>query len=142
MLTNPNDVNELTHDIIGSAIRVHQELGPGLLESAYTACLAAELRLRRHEVALKIPVPLVYRSVKIDVAYWLDILVDDRVIDELKCVEKLAPIHKAQMLTYLRLAARPVGLLINFNESVLKDGVKRIVNARAESRRRDSGVSV
>ncbi len=128
MLTNPSDLNELTRDIIGSAVHVHRELGPGLLESAYSACLATELRLRHHDVGMAIPVPLVYREVKIETAYWIDMLVDDRVIVELKSVEKLAPIHQAQLLTYLRLAARPVGLLINFNELVLKNGVKRVIN--------------
>jgi GxxExxY protein len=130
MLTNPSDLNELTRDIIGSAIHVHRELGPGLLESAYSACLATELRLRHHDVGVKIPVPLVYREVRIETAFWLDMLVDDRVIVELKSVEKVAPIHQAQLLTYLRLAARPVGLLINFNELVLKNGVKRVINSK------------
>ena len=103
MLVNPGELNDLTHDIIGSAIGVHQELGPGLLESVYTACLCAELTLRRHQVALKGPVPLVYRHVNIEVAYWMDMLVDDRVVVELKSVEKLGTIHRMQMLTYLRL---------------------------------------
>jgi GxxExxY protein len=130
MLTNPDDLNDLTHDIIGGAIRVHRELGPGLLESAYSACLATELRLRNHTVALKVHVPIVYRDLKIEVAYWLDMLVDDRVVVELKAVDKLIAIHTAQMLTYLRLSARPVGLLINFNEHVLKNGIKRVINGR------------
>ena len=81
---------------------------------------------------MKIPVPLVYRDVKIETAYWIDMLVDDRVIVELKAVEKLAPIHQAQLLTYLRLASRPVGLLINFNEHLLKNGVKRVINPQAK----------
>ena len=131
MLTNPDGLNELTHDIIGAAIRVHQELGPGLLESAYSACLVSELKFRHHEVAVRVPVPLVYRDVRIDVAYWIDMLVDDRVVVELKSVERLAPIHTAQMLTYLRLAGRPVGLLINFSETVLKQGVRRVINTKA-----------
>jgi len=132
MLTNPSELNDLTRDIIGSAIQVHRELGPGLLESAYSACLTAELRIRNHQVGLKIPVPLVYREVRIEVAYWIDMLVDDRVIVELKAVEKLAPIHQAQLLTYLRLTSRPIGLLINFNEVMLKNGVKRLVNPKAK----------
>ena len=131
MLTNPNDLNDLTHDIIGGAISVHQELGPGLLESAYCACLATELKMRGHDVSLKVAVPLAYRDVKIDAAYWIDMLVDDRVIVELKAVDHLAPVHKSQMLTYLRLTGRPVGLLINFNEQVLKNGVRRIINSRS-----------
>ena len=128
MLTNPRELNTLTHDIIGSAIRVHQTLGPGLLESAYAACLEAELKIRRHHVALKVPVPLVYRDVRIEIAYWIDMLVDDLVVVELKSVDKLAAVHKMQLLTYLRLASHPVGLLINFNEQVLKDGVRRVIN--------------
>jgi GxxExxY protein len=131
MLTNPGDLNELTHDIIGGAISVHQALGPGLLESAYKACLATELRARHHEVAERMPVPLVYRGVKIAAAFRIDMLVDDRVIVELKSIDKLAAIHKSQLLTYLRLSGRPVGLLINFNEQVLKDGIRRVINPQA-----------
>jgi GxxExxY protein len=131
MLANPGELNALTHDIIGSAIRVHQTLGPGLLESAYAACLEVELRFRRHRVAMKVPVPLVYRDLTLEVAYWIDMVVDDLVVVELKSVDKLAAVHKMQLLTYLRLASRPVGLLINFNEQVLKDGVKRVINDKA-----------
>jgi GxxExxY protein len=137
MLVNPGELNSLTHDIIGSAIRVHKALGPGLLESAYAACLQAELTFRRHHVALRVPVPLVYRDVKIEVAYWIDLLVDDLVVVELKSVDKLAAVHKMQLLTYVRLASRPVGLLINFNEQVLKDGVRRVVNDKAVRLTRD-----
>jgi GxxExxY protein len=130
VLTNPNDLNDLTRDIIGGAIRVHQALGPGLLESVYIVCLETELKSRGHRVVVKVPVPLVYRDVAIDVAYWMDMLVNDCVVLELKSIEKLAAIHKMQLLTYLRLASRPVGLLINFNEPVLKDGVRRVINTK------------
>jgi GxxExxY protein len=139
MLVNPGDLNALTHDIIGSAIRVHQTLGPGLLESAYAACLEAELTFRRHRVRLRVPVPLVYRDVKIEVGYWIDMLVDDLVVVELKSVDKLATVHKMQLLTYLRLASYPVGLLINFNEQVLKDGVRRVINDTAGRPTQDRG---
>jgi GxxExxY protein len=128
MLTDPAGTNDVTHDIIGCSIRVHKVLGPGLLESAYAPCLAFELTESGHSVEIRKPVPLVYRSVTLDVCYWLDMMIDGRVIVELKSVEALAPIHDAQMLTYLRLTRCPVGLLINFNAPVLKDGIRRIVN--------------
>ena len=128
MLTDPAGTNDVTHDIIGCAIKVHKALGPGLLESAYTPCLALELMESAHAVELRKPVPLVYRSVTLDVCYWLDMLIDQCAIVELKSVEALAPIHEAQMLTYLRLTRCPVGLLINFNVPVLKDGIRRVVN--------------
>jgi GxxExxY protein len=131
MLTDPFGTNDITGDIIGSAIEVHKALGPGLLESAYAACLTLELTERGHTIDLKKPVPLVYKTVRLDAAYQLDMLVDDRIIVELKSVSALAPIHEAQMLTYLRLTACPLGLLINFNVSILKDGIRRVFNARA-----------
>jgi GxxExxY protein len=131
MLTNPDDINDLTHDIIGGAIHVHRQLGgPGLLESAYSVCLGVELQSRGHAVERNVPVPLVYRGIRVEAAYWIDIFVDNRVIIELKSVEKLHAVHVAQMLTYLRLTNRRVGLLINFNEQVLKDGIKRVINTR------------
>ena len=131
MLTNPGDLNELTHDIIGSAIQVHRELGPGLLEGTYSVCLTAELRSRGHSVDRNVAIAIVYREVKIDNAYRIDMVVDGRVVVELKSVDKLHPVHRAQMLTYLRLAGHPVGLLINFNEQVLRDGIKRVLNSKS-----------
>jgi GxxExxY protein len=128
MLTDPVGINDLTHEIIGCAIKVHKMLGPGLLESAYVACLALELSQCGHSVELRKAVPLVYGSVTLDVSYFLDMMVDGRVVVELKSVDMLAPIHEMQMLTYLRLARCPVGLLINFNVQVLKDGIRRILN--------------
>jgi GxxExxY protein len=128
MLTDPAGTNDVTHDIIGCSIKIHKALGPGLLESAYAPCLALELAESGHAVELRKPVPLVYRSVTLDVCDWLDMMVDGRVIVELKSVDALAPIHEAQMLTYLRLTRCPVGLLINFNVQVLKDGIRRIIN--------------
>lgn len=128
MLTDPAGTNDLTHDIIGCSIKVHRALGPGLLESAYEPCLALELTESGHVVEVRKPVPLVYRGIKLENCYSLDMMVDGRVIVELKSVEAFAPIHDAQMLTYLRLTRCPVGLLINFNVRVLKDGIRRIIN--------------
>jgi GxxExxY protein len=120
--------NHITHDIIGCAIKVHKALGPGLLESAYAACLAFELTECGHFVEAKKPVPLVYKGIALSVSYYLDMLVDGEVVVELKSVDAVAPIHEAQMLTYLRLTGSKVGLLINFNVPVVKDGVHRIVS--------------
>ena len=132
MLTDPAGTNDLTHDIIGCGIKVHRALGPGLLESAYEPCLALELRESGHVVELRKPVPLVYRGITLDNCYFLDMMVDGRVIVELKSVEAFAPIHECQMLTYLRLTQAPVGLLINFNVPVLKDGIRRVINPDAQ----------
>jgi GxxExxY protein len=128
MLTDPFSTNRLTSTIIGSAIRVHRVTGPGLLESAYLPCVTFELRQSGLVVATQWPIPVVYRGIRLEAGYRADMLVNDTVIVELKCVEALASIHTAQMLTYLKLAGKPVGLLINFNVPVLKDGVKRILN--------------
>jgi len=135
MLTDPDDCNQLTHDIIGGVIEVHRRFGPGLLESTYSTCLRIELEARGHTVSVRVPVALEYRGVRIDAAYWIDMLVDDRVILELKAVEALAPVHTAQMLTYLRLTGRVIGLLINFNVPIVKDGIKRIVNRAGQAGR-------
>jgi GxxExxY protein len=128
MLTDPFSTNRITSTIIGAAIRVHRVTGPGLLESAYVPCLLFELQNAGLSVAVQYPIPLVYRDIRMDAVYRADMLVDDTVLVELKSVESLAPIHTAQMLTYLKLSRKPVGLLINFNASVLKSGLKRIVN--------------
>lgn len=121
-------LNRITEQIIGAAIAVHRALGPGLLESAYEACLAFELRQRGLKVEQQRPVPVVYREVKLDCGYRLDLLVEDEVIVEIKSVDHLAPIHEAQLLSYLKLTGRKVGLLINFNVKMLISGVKRVVN--------------
>lgn len=118
---------ELTGAIIGAAIEVHKQLGPGLLESAYEECLCRELKLRGGVFERQKPLPLEYKGIRLDCGYRLDLLVEGRVIMEIKSAEALAPIHEAQMLTYFRLAAVKVGLLINFNVPVLKDGIKRFV---------------
>ncbi len=119
--------NELTHQIIGAAIEVHRLLGPGLLESAYEECLCRELSLRNLKINRQLPVPVVYKDVKLECGYRLDLVVEDKVVVELKCIEAFAPVHEAIMLTYLRLSGYPVGLLINFNVTILRDGIKRFV---------------
>jgi GxxExxY protein len=121
-------VNELTGRIIEGAIKVHKALGPGLLESAYLACLLFELRRSGLEVQHQRKVPVNYDDVQIDCGYKLDLVVQDLVVVELKSVEQLAPIHTAQILTYLKLTGYPVGLLINFNVPLLKYGIKRLLN--------------
>ena len=127
-MTNKERLNRITEGIIGAAIEVHRDLGPGLLESAYETCLAFELVERGLKVEQQKPLPVVYREVKLDCGYRLDILVEEAVIVEVKAVDRLAPIHKAQLLSYLRLSGCKVGLLINFNVKVLKDGIRRVVN--------------
>jgi len=118
----------ITRRIIGAAIEVHRRLGPGLLESAYETCLAFELRLLGFRVDQQKPLPIVYKDVELDCGYRLDLVVEDAVVVEVKAVERLAPIHDAQLLSYLRLSEKRVGLLINFHVRVLKSGLKRIVN--------------
>ena len=119
--------NEISGQIVDAAIKVHTALGPGLLESAYQGCLAYELRKRGLKVEVQLGLPVVYDDVNIEVGYRIDLLVEDRVIVELKSVDKIAPIHQAQLLTYLRLSDKRLGLLINFNVLHLKDGIKRMV---------------
>lgn len=119
--------NDITHEIIGAAMEVHKRLGPGLLESAYEECLTHELRLRNLRVDRQKGVPVVYKEVKVECGYRIDILVEGRVVVELKSIEGLAPIHEAINLTYLRLSGHKIGLLINFNVTVLKDGVRRFI---------------
>jgi GxxExxY protein len=122
------DDNSLTGEIIGAAIEVHRELGPGLLESAYEECLCHELSLRRVGFRRQVPLPVVYKGVRLDCGYSIDLLADDRVVVELKTVDRVMPVHEAQLLTYLKLCHRQIGLLMNFNVPVLKDGIKRMVN--------------
>jgi GxxExxY protein len=119
--------NDITRAIIGAAIEVHKRLGPGLLESAYEECLLHELRIRNLSVERQKGLPVVYKEVKLDCGYRLDLLVEGRIVVELKSVENLAPIHEAIILTYLRLSGQKTGLLINFNVTVLKDGVRRFI---------------
>ena len=117
----------MTGKVIGLAIEVHRNLGPGLLESAYEECLCWELKQAGLSVQRQIALPVVYKDVKLDVGYRVDVIVENRLILELKTVEKLLSIHEAQLLTYLRLTGLKTGLLINFNTAVLKDGIKRLV---------------
>lgn len=119
-------INEVTRSVIGAAMEVHRGLGPGLLESAYDECLCRELFLRGVAFQRHKALPLEYKGVRIEKAYQLDLLVEDVVVVELKAVEALSPVHEAQLLTYLRLGGWQIGLLINFNVRVLKDGVKRL----------------
>jgi GxxExxY protein len=120
--------NEITGEIIGAAIEVHREMGPGLLESAYEQCLCRELSLRGLSFESQIKLPVEYKGVRLDCGYKLDVIVEDLVVVELKTVQELLPIHDAQLLTYLKISGYQLGLLINFNVPVLKDGLKRIVN--------------
>jgi GxxExxY protein len=124
---NRINVNEITRDVIGAAIAVHRALGPGLLESAYQECLSQELLLRRIPFERQVPLSLEYRGIRLECGYRLDILVAGLVVVEVKSVEAIAPIHEAQLLTYLRLGGWKVGLLMNFNVVVLKDGIRRKV---------------
>jgi GxxExxY protein len=121
------ETDPLTRRIIGCAIEVYRELGPGLLESAYRECLCFELHLAGLEYRKEVPLPVTYKSVSLDCGYRLDIAVEDSVVVELKTVEQLLPIHEAQVLTYLKLSRIGKGLLMNFNSAVLKDGLRRFV---------------
>lgn len=118
---------KITNDIIGAAIEVHKHLGPGLLESAYEECLAYELQLKGYKVERQKPVPIIYKEVKLDYGYRIDILVENQIVIELKSIETFAPVHEAQILTYMKFADKEIGLLINFNVTLLKNGIKRYV---------------
>ena len=122
-----NELNELTEAIIGAAIEVHRQLGPGLLESSYVRCFRHELTLQAIPFEYEVPLPILYKGLALDCGYRLDLLVARQVVAEVKAVEKLDRIHEAQLLTYLRLGGWKVGLLINFNVPVLKDGIRRRV---------------
>jgi len=121
-------MQEITGEIIGAAMKVHTLLGPGLLESAYEACLAYELRKRGFNVAQQVSLPVFYDGMQVDAGYRLDLIVNDVVIVELKAVEKMIPVYEAQMLSYLKLSGKKVGLLINFHVLHLKNGIKRFSN--------------
>ena len=117
----------LTEKVIGAAIEVHRRLGPGLLESAYEACLCRELELRGLSFERQKPLPLEYKGIGLDCGYRIDIVVENKVILELKCVNAITPVHEAQLMTYLRLSGLKVGLILNFYVPVIKDGIKRLV---------------
>ena len=122
------DINVLTGKVIGAAIEVHKQLGPGLLESAYEECLCHEFQLREIAYIRQKSLPIEYKGVKLDCGYRLDIVVEDLVLLELKSCDKIEDIHRAQLLTYLKLSGLKLGLIINFNVPVLRDGIIRVVN--------------
>jgi len=128
-MPNKMDINHLSSQIIKAAINVHKELGPGLLESVYQSCVVIELKNMGIKAQSEVPVEIYYNGQKIsDQGFRIDLLVEDTIIVELKSVEEVKPVHKKQLLTYLRLAKKQLGLLINFNEVLLKDGITRIIN--------------
>ena len=122
------ELNQISGQIVDAAMKVHSALGPGLLESAYEACLLFELHRRGLKAARQVELPVVYEGVRIDVGYRLDLLVEDAVVVELKAVEEISPVHKAQIISYLKLGGYKLGLLINFNVLHLKDGITRFAN--------------
>jgi GxxExxY protein len=122
--------DHVTHEIIAAAVAVHRALGPGLLESAYKTCLCYELAERNIRFAKESSIPVTYKNVRIEVCYRVDLIVEDSVVVELKSVDQIAPIHQAQVLTYMKLTGCPLGLIINFNVPKLTDGVKRLLSPR------------
>jgi GxxExxY protein len=129
------ELDRITEAVIGAAIDVHRVVGPGLLESAYRSCLAYELSERGLKVEHEKPLPLLYKEVRLDCGYRLDLVVGGSVVVEVKTVERLLPVHRAQLLSYLRLSGSRVGLLINFNVPQLRSGIVRVVSGFPESRR-------
>jgi len=127
---NGEAINEISGRIIGAAIEVHKELGPGLLENAYEACLQHELGLRGIRAERQVPLPVEYKGLLIECGYRLDLVVEQRIIVELKAISEVLPVHKAQLLSFTRLGKYPLGLLINFYELLLKDGIHRVINDR------------
>jgi GxxExxY protein len=121
------EINEITRKIVGCAIEVHKNLGPGLLESAYEECLAYELNKAGLSIKRQVPTPVVYKDIKLECGYRIDILVEDSVILELKVVDEFNPVHEAQVLTYLKFSKRQIGLMINFNVTILKSGIRRYI---------------
>ena len=136
------DVNRVTEAIIGAAIEVHKALGPGLLESAYEMCLCRELELRGITFKRQVDLPVVYKGIELDCGYRLDLLVENQVVVEIKAVENLLPIYEAQLITYLKLGGWQVGLIINFNVPVLKQGIVRRVLGLKESKDSANSVSL
>ncbi|MGI9055618.1 MAG: GxxExxY protein [Pyrinomonadaceae bacterium] len=122
---NDSHLNKITGDVIGAAIEVHRQLGPGLLESAYKECLSREFSIRGISFEKEKPLPLEYKGVKLECGYRLDFLVEKLIVLEIKAIEAIAPIHEAQLVTYLKLGGWRIGLLMNFNVLVLKDGIRR-----------------
>jgi GxxExxY protein len=126
-ISNPR-INRITGAVITAAMKVHSHLGPGLLESAYEACLAHELRKQNFRVAQQVGLPVVYDGERIELGYRIDLIVEDLVVVEIKCVEAINPVHQAQLLSYIRLSGRHIGLMINFHVAHLRDGIKRMVD--------------
>jgi GxxExxY protein len=124
----PERLNEVSGQIVQAAVKIHKTLGPGLLEAAYEACMAREMALRNLKFRTQVPIPIEYESVKLDAGFRLDMLVEEQVIVELKAVEKVIPLHQAQLLTYLKLSKCRLGLLINFNSLRIMDDLVRLVN--------------
>lgn len=122
------NVNELSYKVIGIALELHKKVGPGLLESAYENALAYDLEEAGLEVKQQVPLPFYYKEIKMEVGYRVDIIVENKLIVEIKSLENLAPVHFSQLLTYLKLSEKRLGLLINFNTKILKDGIHRVVN--------------
>jgi GxxExxY protein len=129
-LISPARINQVSGTVVNAAMRVHSLLGPGLLESAYDACLAQELRRRGFRVETQVGLPVIYDGEKLELGYRIDLLVENLVVVEVKCVEAIHPVHEAQLLSYLRLSGKHVGLLINFYVAHLKDGIKRMVDGK------------
>src|SRR5262245_31308312 len=127
-MRNAENLNKITEKIISSAITIHKKLGPGLLESTYEACLAYEITRLGLKVERQKSLPVMYERVRLDCGYRLDLVVEKTVVVELKAIDNVLPVHKAQLLSYLRLSGLPVGLLINFHVMMLKDGISRLVN--------------
>lgn len=123
----PRETEKVAKEIVDSVFKVHKELGPGLLESVYETCLTHELSKRGLKVGRQVSLPVIYDGQKIDAGLRLDLLVEDRVVVELKSVEKMIPVYKAQVLTYLKLSHKRLGLMVNFNVSLIKDGIVRVV---------------
>ena len=123
------ELNALSYKVIGLAIEVHRELGPGLLESAYQACLYYELKKAGVKVEREISLPITYKEIKLDQGYRIDLLIEDKLVVELKTVETYTSVHFAQVLTYLKLGNYPLGLLINYNSKILRNNIKRFINS-------------
>ena len=126
----PSEIEKLATLTVDAAFAVHSELGPGLLESAYQACFSRELELRGVGYQKELPVPLTYKGKRIEVGFRADVVLEQKLLIELKAVEQLLPIHKAQVITYLKLMNFPLGLLINFNEILIRDGIQRVLNVK------------
>ena len=139
MFVKPSAFDDVTRAILASAIEVHRALGPGLLESIYMQCIEFELASRNLRFVVQKPVPIVYKGMVLNASYRIDLIVEDLVVVDVKSVAALAPVHQAQVLTYLRLTRCPVGLLINFNVPRLMDGVKRLINTHAGGNRGNGG---